>query len=156
MDNNYNFDPETGEPIVKETVPEQPVSEQPVYTAPEQPVQEAAPQYDAAPQYNAAPQYDAAPQPQYQAPVQSAPANSRGKAIAGMILAIASCAFCWMGLSYGFYGVLPIVAAILGKKFSVGVAPFEKVGKNPAVRFGLIASIIFTVIGFVVLILRFA
>ena len=149
MDNNYKFDPMTGEPIVKETVPEQPAA--PQYDAPQ------APQYDApqAPQYDApqAPQYNA---PQYAAPAQPAAApaaeNNRGKAIAGMVMSICSIAFCWLGIYFGFFGAIPIVLSILGKKFSAGVAPFEKTGRICG-TLGLIFSIIFAVIGFILLIL---
>ena len=156
MDNNYKFDPMTGEPIVKETVSEQPA--EPQYEAPQAPQYEApqAPQYDApaAPQYDApqAPQYDA---PQYAAPAQPAAApaaeNSRGKAIAGMVMSICSISLCWLGLYFGFFGAIPIVLSILGKKFSAGVPPFEKPGRICG-TLGLIFSIIFAVIGFILLI----
>ena len=131
MDNNYKFNPETGEPIVNETA-----SEQPVYTAPEQPIENAAPQYDAAPQY----QTPAEPTP--------APTTSKGKAIAGMIVAICGLCLSWLGISFCWPGIFSLAASIVGWQLSKGLAPFSKVGKICGI-IGMILSILFMIIGLI-------
>ena len=132
MDNNYKFDPMTGEPIVKEAAPAQP----------------AAPQYEA-------PQAPAAPQ--YQQPVASEPAAqpSKGKAIAGMAIAICGLCFSWLGVCACWPGIFPLVASIVGWQLAKGLMPFSKVGKICGI-IGMILSIIFMVVGIFVLIGLFA
>ena len=134
MDNNYKFDPMTGEPIVKETVSEQP----------------AEPQYEAP----AAPQYQ---QPAASEPVVNQPAAqpSKGKAIAGMAIAICGLCLSWLGVCACWPGIFPLVASIVGWQLAKGLMPFSKVGKICGI-IGMILSIIFMVVGIFVLIGLFA
>ena len=124
-ENNYKFDPNTGEPIVKETVNEQP-AEAPQYEAPQyQAPQYEAPQYQA-PQYEA-PQYQA---PQYGAPVQQPQAQgSKAKGIVGMVLSISGLCLSWLGIYFGFFGIIPLGACIAGLILSKEPTPFAKAGK---------------------------
>ena len=140
-ENNYKFDPNTGEPIVKETVNEQP-AEAPQYEAP----QYEAPQYQA-PQYEA-PQYQA---PQYGAPVQQPQAQgSKAKGIVGMVLSISGLCLSWLGVYFGFFGIIPLGACIAGLIISKEPTPFAKAGKICGI-IGTILSGIFMLVGFMLL-----
>lgn len=145
-ENNYKFDPNTGEPIVKETVNEQP-AEAPQYEAPQyQAPQYEAPQYQA-PQYEA-PQYQA---PQYGAPVQQPQAQgSKAKGIVGMVLSISGLCLSWLGIYFGFFGIIPLGACIAGLILSKEPTPFAKAGKICGI-IGTILSGIFMLVGFMLL-----
>ena len=145
-ENNYKFDPNTGEPIVKETVNEQP-AEAPQYEAPQyQAPQYEAPQYQA-PQYEA-PQYGA---PQYGAPVQQPQAQgSKAKGIVGMVLSISGLCLSWLGIYFGFFGIIPLGACIAGLILSKEPTPFAKAGKICGI-IGTILSGIFMLVGFMLL-----
>ena len=141
-ENNYKFDPNTGEPIVRETVNEQPAEAAPAQEAP----QYEAPQYEA-PQYQA-PQYEA---PQYQAPVQQPQAQgSRAKGIVGMVLSISGLCLSWLGVYFGFFGIIPLGACIAGLIISKEPTPFAKAGKICGI-IGTILSGIFMLVGFIML-----
>lgn len=140
-ENNYKFDPNTGEPIVKETVNEHP-AEAPQYEAPRY----EAPQYQA-PQYEA-PQYGA---PQYGAPVQQPQAQgSKAKGIVGMVLSISGLCLSWLGVYFGFFGIIPLGACIAGLIISKEPTPFAKAGKICGI-IGTILSGIFMLVGFMLL-----
>ena len=140
-ENNYKFDPNTGEPIVKETVNEHP-AEAPQYEAPRY----EAPQYQA-PQYEA-PQYGA---PQYGAPVQQPQAQgTKAKGIVGMVLSISGLCLSWLGVYFGFFGSIPLGACIAGLIISKEPTPFAKAGKICGI-IGTILSGIFMLVGFMLL-----
>ena len=146
-ENNYKFDPNTGEPIVRETVNEQPAEAAPAQEAP----QYEAPQYEApqyqAPQYEA-PQYEA---PQYQAPVQQPQAQgSKAKGIVGMVLSISGLCLSWLGVYFGFFGIIPLGACIAGLILSKEPTPFAKAGKICGI-IGTVLSGIFMLVGFIML-----
>lgn len=146
-ENNYKFDPNTGEPIVRETVNEQPAEAASAQEAP----QYEAPQYQA-PQYEA-PKYEASQYvpPQYQAPVQQPQAQgSKAKGIVGMVLSICGLCLSWLGIYFGFFGIIPLGACIAGLILSKEPTPFAKAGKICGI-IGTILSGIFMLVGFMLL-----
>ncbi|MFR9208211.1 MAG: hypothetical protein ACLVKR_07815 [Lachnospiraceae bacterium] len=175
-ENNYKYNPETGEPIIRETVNEQPAADAPKYQAPQQPQYQAPqqpqyqapqqpqyqapqqPQYQAPqqPQYQAPqqPQYQAPQQPQYQAPQQQAynaapqaPSNpSSGKGIAGLVLSICSIVFCWLGFYFCIPGLIPLAMAIVGIIIPKNIAPYDKPAKICGI-IGLVLTIIWMIVG---------
>lgn len=83
--NNYNFDPMTGEPINN--------GEAPLYEAPQ--YNNTYEAYDSRSINNAAPE-------------------SKAKSITGMCLAIAGLAFSWLGIYFGIFGIIPLGLCIVG------------------------------------------
>ena len=80
----------------------------------------------------------------------AAPNRNKGKSIVGMVLAIIGLCLCWMGLFYGYWGILPLVLCIVGMNLAKGVPAFARTGKICGI-IGLVLSIIFMIIGFVLL-----
>lgn len=117
-ENEYKFDPMTGEPIK----------------------QYEAPQYEA-PQYEAPLQYEA-PQ-QATAPEQG---NNRVKGILSLVLGILSLVFCWFGAVYFVVALLTLGAAITGSIFGKNAPAPGKAGKIISV-FGIVFSAICLVLG---------
>ena len=127
MDNNFNFDPMTGEPIVRNAAPEQPQYQAPQY---KQPIYQQ-------------PSYQ---QPAYQQPVQ----DNSGKvaSIVGMCLGIAGLVFSWFGISF-FLGFIPLGMCITGLILTKR-PPFTKPAKICGI-IGLVLTGIFMLIGLVAL-----